>query len=91
MIVLDLVKELLEFNLDAEVELYISSDEKDDDFEFELDEYRGPNGNRLEIEVDLNKYVMVDKRDYENMKDELENLEEELTDAQNELEELRNE
>lgn len=87
----DLIKDLLEFDVNAEIELYIESDEEDDDFEFKLEEYRGHNGNRLSIEVNLDKYVMVDKRDYEDMKTELENLEEDLADARNELEELRNE
>lgn len=87
----DLIVELLEYNPSAEVELWVNSDEEDEDFSFELEEYRGFNGNTVSIEVALDKFVMVDKRDYENMKDELDNLEKELTDARNELEELRNE
>lgn len=87
----ELINDLLEFNLNAEVELYIDSNEEGDDFEFNLEEYQRQSRSFLSIEVDLDKYVMVDKRDYEDMKSELENLEEELSDANNELEELRNE
>lgn len=87
----DLIKDLLEFNPDTEVELYIDSNEESDDFEFKLEEYQRPSGNVLTIEVELDNYVMVDKRDYENMKTELENLESDLEDARNELDELRNE
>lgn len=87
----DLIVELLEFNQSAEVELYIDSDEDSDDFGFKLEEYQRPTGNFLSIVVVLDEHVMVDKRDYEDMKTELENLESELADAINELDELRNE
>lgn len=87
----DLIIELLEFNQSAEVELYIDSDEMGDDFEFKLEEYQRLSGNFLTIEVYLDDYAMVDKRDYEDMKTQIENLESDLVDARNELDELRNE
>lgn len=87
----DLIVELLEFNPSAEVELYIDSTEESDDFSFNLEEHQRVGRVYLSIEVDLDNYVMIDKRDYENMKDEIENLEADLADARNELEVLRNE
>lgn len=87
----ELIKELLEFNPNAKVELYVDSQEESDDFEFGLQEFQRPSGDVLTIEVDLDKYVMIDKRDYENLKTELENLEEDLAEANQELEYFKDE
>lgn len=87
----DLIVELLEFNPSSEVELYIDSDEDSDDFEFKLEEYQRPSGNFLSIEVVLDNYVMVDKRDYEDMKAEIEKLEDELSVANRDLEYFKDE
>ncbi|MEK5070827.1 hypothetical protein [Sporosarcina sp. FSL K6-1508] len=87
----DLIIELLEFNPSAEVELYINSEEESNDFDFKFEEYQRVGRNYLSVEVDLDKYVMVDKRDYEDMKQKIETLEEDLGEANQKLDEFRNE
>ena len=86
----DLIIELLEFNPSAEVELYINSEESND-FDFKFEEYQRVGRNYLSVEVDLDRYVMVDKRDYEDMKQKIETLEEDLGEANQKLDEFRNE
>ena len=87
----DLIIELLEFNPSAEVELYINSEEESNDFDFKFEEYQRVGRNYLSVEVDLDRYVMVDKRDYEDMKQKIETLEEDLGEANQKLDEFRNE
>jgi len=87
----DLIVELLEFNPSAEVELYINSEEESNDFDFKFEEYQRVGRNYLSVEVDLDRYVMVDKRDYEDMKQKIETLEEDLGEANQKLDEFRNE
>lgn len=87
----DLIVELLEFDLDAEVELYIDSEEESENFDFKLEASQRSVRKYLSLEVNLDGYVMVDKRDYEDMKQKIENLEEDLGDANQKLDEFRNE
>jgi len=87
----DLIVELLEFDLDAEVELYIDSAEEGSSFDFKIEASQRSVRKYLSLEVDLDNYVMVDKQDYENMKQKIENLEEDLGDAYQKLEGLQNE
>jgi len=87
----DLIVELLEFDLDAEVELYIDSAEEGGSFDFKIEASQRSVRKYLSLEVDLDNYVMVDKQDYENMKQKIENLEEDLGDAYQKLEGLQNE
>lgn len=74
----DLIIELMDFDLDAVVEVTINSSEEDDDFEFELEESSWGSNKYLSLKVDLKDYVLVDKNTYEELKEKVDGLESEV-------------
>lgn len=95
----DLIANLLDYDMDAQVEIRIESKEDTDDvsnFDFEESGYTG---NRyLNITVDMKNSIIVDADDYNDLKDkkdELENtvetLQSKLEDAENQIYELERE
>lgn len=80
MIVKDLITELLEFDMDTDVIVRVDSSEENDDLDFEVSVYRFPGGKKeVQIDVDLEDYVLIAKEDLEDLRDRLNDLEDELS------------
>lgn len=95
----DLISSLLDYDMDAQVEIQIESKENTEqvsDFDFEESRYTVQK--YLILTVDLKDSVIVDESDYNNLKDkkdELENavetLQSKLEDAEQQIYELERE
>lgn len=79
----EMINELLEFDMDANLDVYITSSHEDDSFDFTITSDSTYKRN-VSLEVNLEKYVLVDKREFEDMEIEIETLADELEDLRNE-------
>ena len=80
MLVKDLIAELLDHDMDAVVEVGISSTEENDDFEFDIHESNWSRRNYVTLKVNLTDYVLVNKNAFDDTEKHIEKLETELND-----------
>ena len=83
-----LITELLEFPLDLEVNMEVSSDEET----LSIDNFNiwevGNLNKRLEISMETPNHVILEKRDYTKLIDDMRDLEDELSDSRSEVTDL---
>lgn len=85
MTVKDLINELLNFDMDAEVDVKVISPEETDSFDFEFEERRyGP----LSLQVELDSYVLVNTQDFNDLQNENNELKDEKEALLEKIEEL---
>ena len=83
----DLITELLNYDMDAQVEIRIESKENTDsisDFEFQEEHYTGHK--YLNLTVEVRGQVLVDESDFNDLKVEKEELANTMEDLQSKLE-----
>ncbi|MGE7545035.1 hypothetical protein [Sporosarcina newyorkensis] len=74
----DLITELLYYDLDATIDIGITSAVEDDDFEFEIEENRISQSSYVSLKVNLTDYVLVNKNDFSEMEEQIDGLESEV-------------
>lgn len=95
----ELIGNLLEYDMDAQVEIQIESKEDTEDVSnFDFEESRYSSSKHLTIAVDLEDKIIIDESDFNNLKDEkeelanaVENLQSKLEDAEQLIYELERE
>ncbi|MBG9692674.1 hypothetical protein ABD91_18005 [Lysinibacillus sphaericus] len=86
----DLIANLLDYNMDAQVEIRIESKEDTEDVNFDFEGW-GYSGNKyLYLTADLKDSIIVDASDYNDLKDEKEELASTVEDLRSKLEEAEN-
>lgn len=94
----DLIANLLDYDMDAQVEIRIESKEDTEDVNFDFEEW-GYSGNKyLYLTADLKDSIIVDASNFNDLKDEkeelasaVEKLQEKLEDAEQQIYELERE
>lgn len=84
----DLISELIEYDLDAVIEIGINSDVEDNDFEFGFEEKRYMATGYVFLTVNLTDYVLVNKNDFSEMEDKIDGLESEVDSLRDMLAEM---
>lgn len=95
----ELIESLLDYDMDAQVEIRIESKEDTDDVSnFDFEESRFTSSKYLILTVDLEDKIVVDEIDFNNLKNEkdelanaVENLQSKLEDAEQQIYELERE
>ena len=95
----ELIDNLLEYDMDAQVEIQIESKEDTEDVSnFDFEESRYTSSKYLTLTVDLKDKIIVDESDFNNLKDEkeelannVETLQSKLEDAEQQIYELERE
>lgn len=95
----ELIGNLLEYDMDAQVEIQIETKEDTEDVQnFDFEESRYTSSKYLTLTVDLGDKIILDESDFNNLKDEkdelantVENLQSKLEDAEQQIYELERE
>ncbi|MEK3975547.1 hypothetical protein [Psychrobacillus sp. FSL K6-1267] len=89
MLVRDLITSLLEFDLDAEVEVIVDTNEGQDNCDFDLEEIPTMTVQKyVQLIAKPDGQVLVDEENYQSLKDEKSDLENKVADLENAMEEM---
>lgn len=84
----NLIASLLEFNMDADIEVIVQTNEGDDNCDFDLEEITTyNNGSYLQFIVKPDGQVLVDEESYQSLKDENSHAEDKIAELEIAIEE----
>lgn len=89
MIVRDLITSLLEFDLDAEVEVVVQTNEGDEHCDFDLEEIPTMTVQKyVQLIAKPDGQVLVDEESYQSLQDEKSDLENKIADLESAMEDI---
>lgn len=89
----DMIRELTDFEMSAELYLEVESSEETSGIDFRFSNLNKSDDKNITItaDLDLDGYVMISRNTFSDMEDKIESLADELSEAKDEITELQSE